>query len=578
MKSFKEEIADALSPLLNLPPEQILPLISLPPVRAQGDYAFPCFTLAKTRRKAPPVIAAELAGSIALPPAFEKAEAAGGYLNFFVDKPSFVATVLQRITQEDQTYGHNRHGEGKTIVIDFSSPNMGKELAFHHMRGTMLGRALSRLYRASGFRVERVNHLGDWGTSYGKLIIMFLQSGRPEDEESLRQVTIEELNQLYKNFEEASRKDPDLEGKAREAFQKLEAGDERMLNLWKAFRDTTLAELRRLYEILGVEFDHYTGESFFLNKIPEVMELLERQGLVTRSQGALIVDFQEEGLPPLLLKKSDGTSLYATRDLAAALFRQKSFNFDRSLYVVDNGQSLHFQQIFLTLKKMGYDWAQNCEHIPFGLVLNKSEEGKWEKGKTRAGRASLLKDVIERASERILEIILQKNPDLADKENLSRKIAVGALVFNEMKNRRLNDIRFEWDKVLSFEGDTGPYVLNAHVRLCSILRKSRGDGPVGVGTHYDGMDFTKLTDTPSLDLIYLLSMFPDRLLSAVSVDDPCGLGQYALEIAEATHGFLHSSRVLGSAEESERLFLVDCTRIVLRNTLELLGVPVIDSM
>ncbi len=577
MKSFKEEIADALSPLLQSPPEQILSSVTLPPSRSQGDYAFPCFVLAKTHKKAPAIIAAELAEKIALPAAFDKAEAAGGYLNFFVNKPAFARSVLGRIVKEDREYGHNRQGAGKTVVLDFSSPNMGKELAFHHLRGTMLGRALACLYLASGYRVERVNHLGDWGTSYGKLIVMYLRSGRAEDKESLGRVTIEELNRLYKEFEEASRQDPELENRARETFQQLEAGNERHLNLWKAFRDITLSELRRLYDILGVEFEHYTGESFFLDRIPEVLNLLKEKGLSSQSQGALIVDLEKEGLPPLLLKKSDGSTLYATRDLAAALYRKQTYGFDRSLYVVDNGQSLHFQQIFSTLRKMGYGWADQCEHIPFGLVLNKSEEGKWEKGKTRTGRASLLKDVIDKAGERILEIIQEKNPALAGKEDLARKIAVGALVFNEMKNRRLNDIRFDWDKVLSFEGDTGPYVQNAHVRLCSILRKARGED-ANRKLSADNLDFDKLIDPPSLDLIYLLSLFPDRLLSALSVDDPCGLGQYALEIAEATHGFLHSSRVLGSAEESERLYLVDCARIVLRNTFELLGVPVIEAM
>lgn len=581
MRTYKEEIADLLAPPTGLSPQEIHEAITLPQHEGHGDFAFPCFPLAKKLRKAPPAIAAELAGSLKLEPPFLKAEAAGGYLNFFVDKTDFARRTLTAVASQGSRYGDSQRGASKTVCIDYSSPNMGKELAFHHLRGTMIGSSLSKLYKKAGYKLVRINHLGDWGTSYGKLLVMFAREGLSEAD--LPGMTIERLNALYKDFAEAAQQDPSLEDKAREAFQRLEAGDAGYQKLWLAFKEVTLKELQRLYGIMGVEFDSYHGEAFFIDKVPGIMQGMEAKGLVKRSQGAEIVDLEAHKMPPALLRKSDGATLYITRDLAAAIFRQEEYAFDHCLYVVDNGQSLHFQQLIKVLELMGYPWARSVEHIPFGLVLIKSDEGGWMKGKTRSGQSSLLKDVIEAAAEKILDIIHEKNPEAQGKEGLATQIAVGALVFSELKNRRIGDIRFEWDKALSFEGDSGPYVQNAHVRLCSILRKSAERGgsskPHRPATNGGAdIDFTRYPEPQAQALIRALSLLPDKIDSALNANDPCPVAQYCLEVAEAVHGFVHACRVLGSAEEKERLFLIDCARIVLGQALDLVGVPPIEEM
>ena len=581
MKTYKEEIADLLSPHTGLTPSEIIPVITLPQHTGHGDFAFPCFPLAKKLRKAPPAIANELAGLIKPNASIVKIEALNGYLNFFADPSDFARRTLGRIAEEGVAYGSSRRGEAKTVAIDFSSPNMGKELAFHHLRGTMIGSSLSKLYARAGYTVVRINHLGDWGTSYGKLIVMFLREGLTEAD--LGAMTIERLNALYTAFSNAAQAEPAMEDQARAAFQKLEAGDAHYRRLWQSFKDITLKELQRIYGFLEVSFDSYIGEAYFVDKMAETMALLGAKGLVKQSQGAEIVDLTEHNLPPALLRKSDGATLYITRDIAAAVYRAETYAFSKCLYVVDNGQSLHFQQLIKVLELGGFPWASGVEHIPFGLVLIKSEDGGWEKGKTRSGQASLLKDVLEAAKEKIHGIILEKNPEAKGKDALAMQIGVGALVFSELKNRRLNDIRFEWDQALSFEGDSGPYVQNAHVRLCSILRKSaekagrpQADRPAAAGTA--GIDFGKLPEPQAQALIRSLSLFPDKINTAIDANDPCPMAQYALEIAEGAHSFIHSCRVLGSAEEKERLFLIDCARIVLGVTLDLVGVPPIEEM
>ncbi|MDB5105668.1 MAG: arginine--tRNA ligase [Fibrobacteres bacterium] len=581
MKTYKEEIAELLVPHTGLTAQEIVWAITLPQHLDHGDFAFPCFPLAKKLRKAPPAIANDLAGLIKPVGAITKVEALNGYLNFFIDPADFAKRTLGAIALQGAAYGSSSRGAGKTVVIDYSSPNMGKELAFHHLRGTMIGNSLGKLYKRAGYRVVRINHLGDWGTSYGKLIVMFLRDGLKESD--LEAMTIERLNALYTAFSNAAKDDPALEDQAREAFQRLEAGDARYRGLWQAFKDITLKELQRIYGFLDVEFDSYTGEAFFLDRMPATMGLLAGKNLVKASQGAEIVDLTEHNLPPVMLRKTDGATLYITRDIAAAIYRKETYAFDRCLYVVDNGQSLHFQQLIKVLELAGFDWYKGVEHVPFGLVLIKSEEGGWEKGKTRSGQSSLLKDVIEGAQEKILGIIREKNPEATNKEGLALQIGVGALVFSELKNRRLNDIRFEWDKALSFEGDSGPYVQNAHVRLCSILRKSAeragrtgADHPAQAGV--GGIDFTKFPEPQAQSLIRTLSLFPDKVGTAIEANDPCPMAQYALEIAEGAHGFIHSCRVLGSVEEKDRLFLIDCARIALGQTLDLIGVPPIEEM
>jgi len=570
MFSFENKIAELAEQTTYWTKEEALSMISIPPDSSCGDWSLPCFTLAKKLRKAPKAIAEELAAKFSAPQGFEKTEALNGYWNFYADKTVFVQNILNEIKERGLKFGFAEQ-KNKTVAIDYSSPNIGKELAFHHLRSTMIGNSLSRIFKANGFRVERINHLGDWGTQFGKLIVMYLRENLSTDDAALSALTVKELNKLYAAFSALSKKELELEDKAREAFAKLEKGDEFYRKLWVAFKEATLKELVRIYKIMEVDFDHYTGESFFEDKIPAVLSELEKKSLLVNSQERDVVLLGDD-MPPCLIRKSDGSTLYATRDLAAAIYRKQEFNFDKCLYVVDNGQALHFKQVFAVLGKMGYEWSACCEHIPFGLILHKNEEGKWEKGKTRTGTASLLRDVIDAASAKILDVINEKNPSLANKEEIATKIGVGAIAFNDLKNRRLMDVKFDWDAALSFEGATGPYVQNAHVRLCSILRKS------GKNAFSLAFKSEELLDQNSYELIKMLSRKGEKIEAACESKEPYILAQYSLELAEAAHRFIHNNRVLGSAEESSRLFLVYCTQQVLESTLELLGISAIREM
>ena len=556
-------------------PEAALKLISVPPDTTHGNFTIPCFSLAKVMRKAPKMIAEDLAAQVKLPAGLSKVEAVNGYLNFFIDRSFLAKSTLEEIAAKGLEYGHAAPN-GKVVCIDFSSPNIGKELAFHHLRSTMIGNSLSRIYKAAGYKVERINHLGDWGTAFGKLIVMYLRENRPTDDATLDSLTVKELNILYAAFSKASKEEPGLEDEARAAFTKLEQGDEFYRKLWTAFRAATLKELMRIYDMMGVGFDHYTGESFFEDKIPAILDELREKNLMVKSQDLDVVMLDEFDLNPCLIRKSDGSTLYATRDLAAACYRKKEYNFDKCLYVVDLGQALHFKQVFHVLKKMGREWYKDMYHIPFGVILQ-LVDGKWEKGKTRTGTASLLRDVIEAAQKKILEFIDQKNPDLENKELIARQIGISALTFNDLKNSRLKDVRFDWDAVMSFEGDTGPYVQNAHARLCSIMRKA-GIERADLAAAIKDVNFAELGDDAAYSLINILSKKGKKILDAVAGDEPSVLAQYALEIAEAAHKFIHEDRVLGSAEEKSRLFLVQATQIVLENVLDLLGLFPIRQM
>ncbi len=570
MNSFNEEIAKAVAETGAFEKEQAQKLITVPPDTEHGNFTLPCFVLARTLHKAPKQIAEELAPKIELPAGISKVEAVAGYLNFFIDRKFLASSILEKISADGLNYGHAA-SNGKVICIDYSSPNIGKELAFHHLRSTMIGNSLARIYKASGYKVERINHLGDWGTAFGKLIVMYLRENFPTDQETLDALTVKELNVLYASFSKAAKEEPSLEDEARSAFSKLEKGDAFYHKLWLAFRAATLKELMRIYKMMGVDFDYYTGESFYEDKMPAVIDQLRQMNLLERSEERDVVKLDEYKLNPCLIRKSDGSTLYATRDLAAAIYRKKEYNFDKCLYVVDLGQALHFKQVKLVLKKMGFDWYDSLVHIPFGVILNLID-GKWEKGKTRTGTASLLRDVIEAAQKKILEFIDQKNPELENKELIARQIGISALTFNDLKNHRLMDVKFDWDSALSFEGATGPYVQNAHVRLCSIMRKA------GYDVALQDVQFEQLTDDHAYELIKFLAQKSDRIRKACETDEPCELAQYALDIAGAAHKFIHEDRVLGSAEEKSRLFLVKCTQIVLEDVLNLLGLFPVRNM
>lgn len=572
MSSSRESLIAVLASKTGLEPSEVDKLLSTPPNPENGDFTLPCFVLAKTMRKAPKMIAEELAADFPMPEGIEKVVPVNGYLNFYADRQATGAAILKEIDLKGSQYGHSAPA-GKTAVIDYSSPNIGKQLAFHHLRSTMIGNALDKCYRAAGWQVEAVNHLGDWGTAFGKLIVMYLRSGKTDSAEDLASLNLQALNDMYVSFGKIAQEEPELENQAREAFAKMEQGDALHLKLWAAFREVTLSELKDLYDLMGVSFDHYIGEAFFNDHLDKVIETLQAKELMVKSQERDVVMLDEEDMPPCLIRKSDGSSLYATRDIAAAMYRKNRWDFDRCLYVVDNGQGLHFKQVFKVMDKAGFDWHSQLEHIPFGLILHWNEaEQKWSKGSSKMGNSNTLREVFEAAQSKIVEFIDAKNPQLEDKEEVAMQIGISALVFNDLKNRRLIDVKFDWDAALSFEGDTGPYVQNAHVRLCSIMEKSARRVQV------DEVDFSQLGEEQAVDLIRLLGQLNDKVESVVNSNEPYMLAQYCLRIAEASHRFIHHCRVLGSEEETSRLFLVQCAQQVMENSLKLIGLNPIRKM
>ena len=572
MSSSRDSLLQTLVEKTGIDLSELDKLMTTPPDPINGDFTLPCFVMAKAMRKAPKMIAEELAADFPLPTGIEKVIAVNGYLNFFADRIAQGAAILKSIEALGSAYGTSAPC-GKTAVVDYSSPNTGKQLAFHHLRSTMIGNALDKCYRAAGWQVESVNHLGDWGTAFGKLIVMYLRSGKTDSNEDLATLNLQTLNDLYVDFAHVAKEVPDLDDQARAAFALMEQGDSVHLKLWSAFCDVTIAELKNLYALMGVSFDHYIGEAFFNDHLEHVVDTLKSKDLMIKSQERDVVMLDEENMPPCLIRKSDGSSLYATRDLAAAMYRQDRWKFDRCLYVVDNGQALHFKQVFKVLEKIGFDWHDKMHHIPFGLILQYNEaEQKWSKGSSKSGNSNTLREVFEAARDKILLFIDEKNPELENKEETAMQIGISALVFNDLKNRRLIDVKFDWDAALSFEGDTGPYVQNAHVRLCSIMDK------IGRRVDVKDVDFSQLKEEQAQDLIRLLGQLNDKVEAVVATNEPYMVTQYCLRIAEASHRFIHHCRVLGTPEEDARLFLVQCAQQVMENALKLIGLNPIRKM
>lgn len=548
-------------------------MLRTPPDPSWGDYAFPCFALAKEQRQAPPRIATTVAANLSLPDAVATVRADGPYINFTLDDAVLSRDVLQDILATDQHYGHGTEGQGRKVVIDYSSPNIAKELAFHHIRSTMIGHALTHILRARGYGVEGDNHLGDWGTPFGVLIAGYKRFGwdAQADVEDIVQ-----LNALYVRSSQEAKTDPAFAEEGRRWFQRLEAGDAEARQYWRWFVDVSRAEFQKVYDLLGVSFEHTLGESFYEPYIDQVIAELHTKGLVRESDGALIVDLSAYEMPPLLLKKQDGTTLYSTRDVATLLYRQRTWGFDQCLYVVDMGQSLHFRQLFKVIELAGYPWAKDCHHIPFGLVLMKDPQtDKWQKGATRQGNVSLLKDVLEHAIAKAREKIAASNPSLADRESIARQVGVGAVVFNDLKNRRVQDVKFDEDAILNPYGDTGPYMQYAHARCSSVLAAASF-------VHNHAVDYTRLQLPEERALVRKLASYPEAVAQAAHEWEPSILAQHLLAVAADFNSYWargnkdHTLRILrddAPALTAARLTLTAAVRIVLRNGLQLLGVP-----
>jgi len=569
MFRFKEEIGFLLEPLVQLDAARIVELLEIPPDSGLGDLAFPCHTLAAWRKKSPHAIAEELSLSLSGRRGlyWESAAARGPYLNFFLDPLSFSKDILEQILQNGHGYGRSNIGQGRAVVIDYSSPNIAKPFGIGHIRSTVIGHALYLLYQALGFRCIGINHLGDWGTQFGKLIVAFRRWG---DEQALLADPVNYLYQLYVRFHQTVDEDMSLDDDARLWFKKLEQGDPEAYGYWNRFRQMSLDNYTQIYNLLGIHFEFYHGESHYNDLLEKVICLVQEKGIARESEGALIVDLEPFGLPPVMLRKKDGATLYITRDLAAAIYRYETFNFDRALYVVGAEQKLHFQQLFKILELLGFEWAQRCIHIPFGLIRFK--EGRMS---TREGNIIFLEEVLQRAIELAREIIEEKNPRLADKENTAVTIGLGAVRFGDLSNDRIKDIEFDWTKALDFSGETAAYIQYAHARICSVLRKA---GVISQSLTDDAA--VSLYQVEERALLKTLSLFPEKVEASAKGYRPSVLARYLIDVARDFNRFYHQCPILSSdtTVQQARLLLISATRQVLSNGLGLLGIGAPEEM
>ena len=543
--------------------ETILNLLEKPKKSSMGDLAFPTFSLAKTMRKAPQIIASELVGQINNS-YFEKVEAVGPYINFFLNKSEISAQVLKEVIKKREDYAQAAIGQGRNIVIDLSSPNIAKPFSIGHLRSTVIGDALSNIFQKLGYETVKINHLGDWGKQFGLLIVAYKKWG---SEEAVRAHPIDELLKLYVRINAETKNHPELDEEAREWFRKLENNDEEALALWQWFRDESLMEFNRLYAELGIDFDSYNGEAFYNDKMEEVVQLLAEKGLLEESKGAQVVNLEKYGIEhPALIKKSDGATLYITRDLAAAIYRKRTYGFAKAIYVVGQEQTAHFKQLKAVLAEMGYAWSKDIQHVSFGLVTKNGQ-----KLSTRKGNVILLEPTIAEAVKRSLAQIDTKNPDLVNKEAVAHAVGVGAIKFYDLKTDRTNGYDFDLEAMVSFEGETGPYVQYAHARIQSILRKA--DFQPQAAENY------QLNDTESWEIIKLIQDFPNTIVKAADNFEPSLIARFAIHLAQSFNKYYAHTRILDdSPERDSRLALSYATATVLKEALALLGVEAPNEM
>jgi arginyl-tRNA synthetase len=556
-----QAIVDATEGQLSL--DEVMSKIEVPKTYDLGDYAFPTFILAKLYHKAPQQIAPELVEKIS-GDAFDKVQAVGPYVNFFIDKKAFSHNILNQILDQKEAFGQQDLGHGGNVPIDMSSPNIAKPMSMGHLRSTVIGNSLAELLKKANYNPIKINHLGDWGTQFGKLIEAYKLWG---SEEEVRQDPINTLLKYYVHFHQVDEEHPKLDDEARAWFKKLEDGDKEATELWQWFRDESLKFFKSIYAKLGIEFDSYNGESFYNDKMDEIVSILEDKNLLQESRGAEIVDLEKYGLNPALIKKTDGTTLYITRDLAAALYRFRTYDFVKSLYVVGNEQTNHFKQLKAVLKEMGYDWSDDIHHIQFGLITS---GGK--KLSTRKGNIILLEDVLNDAVDLAKKQIAEKNPDLPNKDQVAEEVGVGAVIFHDLKNDRLNNFDFNLEEVVRFEGETGPYVQYSHARAMSILRKA---GQIDL----ENADIAGLQDEGSWEVVRQLANFPAMIKRAVEEYEPSVIAKYAIQLSKSFNKYYAHTKVLtDDAEKNSRLAMVASVAAVLKESLRLLGVKAPDEM
>ncbi|MBQ3662633.1 MAG: arginine--tRNA ligase [Clostridia bacterium] len=560
---FKAEIAKALAEKIELDASAVEDMLEIPPNPELGDYAFPCFRLAKTMRKAPALIAAELAGTVRKPKCVEKVLSAGGYVNFVLDRGFQAKSVLEKIKTDGKNYGGSSEGGGRNVCIDYSSVNIAKPLHIGHLPSTVIGNSLYRIFEHMGYNSVGINHLGDWGTQFGKMIVAYRLWG---SRESVEAGGVDELVKLYVRFHQEAENDESLNDQARSWFRKIEENDPEAMDLFSWFKEITLKEVQEVFDMMGIRFDSYAGESFYNDKMDRVVDELREKHLLIKDQGAQIVDLSDYKMPPCIILRSDGATLYATRDIAAALYRKDTYDFAKCLYVVAYQQNLHFRQWFKVVELMGYEWAKDLTHVAFGMVSG--TEGAFS---TRKGNMVKLRDVLQASIDKTRAIIREKSPDLEDADGIAKEVGIGALVWSMLYNGRIKDVVFDWDTILNFDGETGPYVQYTHARACSVLRKAKPEGTP---------DYSLLCDDESRALIAALGAFPEAVREAAEKYEPYLVSRAVMQICQTFNRFYYEQRIMteDAALRNARLTLTEAARDVIAIGLNLIGLSAPERM
>lgn len=569
MVDFKEKIAQKISEVTNIEKEELKTYIEIPPNSDLGDYAFPCFKLAKSLRKAPPVIASEIKEAIKLDDgSIEKIEIVGGYLNIYINKASLAETVLKEVAQKQEKYGSSNIGMGKNVVIDYSAPNIAKPFHIGHLRSTVIGGALYKIYNFLGYNSVGINYLGDWGLQFGKVMAGY---DMWKDEYDFSQSEIQAILKIYVRFCQEEKEKPELTEIAREYFKRLEDGEEKEVETWKWIRRISLENYQKTYNLLNSKFDSYNGESYYNDKMDAVVDELREKGLLKESEGAQVVDLSEYDMPPCIIITSAGTTIYATRDLASLKDRINKYDFDKAIYVVGNEQRLHFKQVFKVLELMGYpEYARKCEHVPFGLVVDKDGE----KIGSRKGNSVFLEDILKEAIQKVEKIIDEKNPGLEDKGEVARKVGVGAIIFNDLSNSRIKDEIFDWDMLLNFQGETGPYIQYIYVRTRSLLEKA------GYVPDLENINFSKLQEKEAVETLKLLYRFNEFVTLAADKNEPSIISRYLIDVAQNFSTFYNEHKIITEDKtvQDARLALTYAVGTVLKSGVTLLGMEMPNKM
>ena len=569
MIDFKQIIAKAIAEVVNIDEKELESYIEIPKDTNNGDYAFPCFRLAKELKKAPPMIANDIKEKIQIDETIvEKIEVVGGYLNFYIQQEQMVEEVLKEIDVQEE-YGKSEIGKGKNIVIDYSAPNIAKPFHIGHLRSTVIGGALYNIYKYLGYHTIGVNHLGDYGTQFGKLIEGYKLWGK---EYNIEEDPINELTKIYIRINQVCKEDEKVLEQCRMNFKLLEDGDPYCTEIWEKFRNLSLKEFQKVYDLLGSHFDSWNGEAFYSDKMPEVIEILEKTGKLVESQGAKIIDLEDKGIhTPCIIQKSNGSTTYATRDLAAILYRARTYDFDKALYVVSYEQTLHFKQVFEVAKLLGIDekYTNGLKHVPFGMVSLPT--GKMS---TREGNIVKLEELLNESISRAKEIIEEKNPELEDKDEVAKKVGVGAVIFNDLSNSRIKDEVFDWNQILNFQGETGPYIQYTYVRTKSVLEKA------GYMPTIEEVKFDKLLDESSKNIIKLIYNFENVLVQVTEKEEPSILSRYLIDLAKAFSNFYNDNKILVEDKEIQnaRVYLTYAVGKVLKVGAKLLGIEMPNKM